>query len=125
MSRSYDALPQRWPSAWRSMRSQVLLSLVFPIVLLVVLTVILMMTKVLGIVWWILVVPTLLIIWAISLPGRVRSVVQSDAAAGRLRVMTGQTGLLAESPKRRRGVRPHAQLSSDASGQEYIQYFVS
>ncbi|MEO6957034.1 MAG: hypothetical protein ABI137_09880 [Antricoccus sp.] len=123
MPSSLDPLPERWPSAWPSLRSAVFVGLTLPLALLVTLIVILSMTKVLAMAWWLLLVPAALMIRPLSLPRRVRSVIQLDADFGRLRVSERKAGLLASSPKRRRGVRPRVELRTDLHGQKYIQYY--
>lgn len=124
MTNLSDPFPQQWPSAWPSLRNAVFLGLVLPVTLLVALIVILMMTKVLATAWWLVLVPAALMMGPLSLPHRIRSVLQADADSGQLRVSAREAGLLATSPRRRQGVRPRAVLRTDRYGQKYIQYYV-
>lgn len=106
----HPALPDTWPSAWPSVRRTVLLGSIMPVVAAVVIVVILLLTSSLGTAWWVAVLPLLLLGWPLSLPARVRKVVQDAADAGRLEVVQGTLGALALVPERRLGVRPNAEV---------------
>lgn len=107
---SNSALPSPWPSAWPSLAKNVALGAVLPIVAAVVVLVILLLTKSLSTAWWVLLLPMLLLLWPLSLPARVRKVMQDAADSGRLEVVNATLGILAHAPERRLGVQPSAEV---------------
>ena len=107
---SSAALPATWPSAWPSLRKNVLIGAIVPVVAAVVVLVILLLTKVADTAWWVALLPLLLLAWPLSLPGRVRKVMQEAADAGSLDLTQGMLGTLAAVRQRRLGVRPNAEV---------------
>lgn len=106
----HGALPATWPSAWPSMRRHVLRGAVLPLVAAAVVVVVLAVTQTLSISWWFILLPLALLAWPLSLPARVRRVVQDAARARTLDLVQGTVGLLAEVRHRRLGVRPNAEV---------------
>lgn len=73
--------------------------------------IVLEMTQTLAIAWWVAAIPLALLGWALSLPVRVRSVMQRAHRAHTLEVVHGPLGLIAEVRRRRLGVRPQAEVA--------------
>ncbi|WP_153505504.1 hypothetical protein [Cumulibacter manganitolerans] len=117
----HPALPQAWPSAWPSLLGGVLLGAVLPVVAAAVVVVILLLTSSLATAWWVVLLPLLLLAWPLSLPARVRRVMQDASDAGRLDVVQGTLGALATAPERRLGVRPNAEVVPGAA----VRYFLN
>lgn len=106
----HPGLPQSWPSAWPSLAKQAFMGAILPIVAAVVVLVVLLLTKTLEQAWWVALIPLLLLIWPLSLPGRVQRVMQEASDDGRLEVVQGMLGTIAAAPRRRLGVRPNAEV---------------
>lgn len=104
------ALPAVWPTAWPSMRGHVLLGSTLPVVAALVVVVVLVLTQTIASAWWFVLLPLLLLGWPLSLPSRVRTVVQGAHRARTLDVVYGAVGLIAEVRHRRLGVRPNAEV---------------
>jgi len=107
---AHPAIPERWPSAWPSLTKNVLLGSVVPVVAALVVVLILALTKALAAAWWVALVPLLLLAWPLSLPARVRSVLQDATDSGRAEVVQGTLGTIVTAPRRRLGVRPNAEV---------------
>ena len=97
-----------------------LIGAVLPVVAAVVVLVVLLLTTSLSTSWWVVLLPLLLLAWPLSLPGRVRKVMQDAADAGRLEVVRGMLGTLATAPRRRLGVRPNAEVVPGAKVRYYL-----
>lgn len=104
------ALPASWPSAWPSLRRQVLLGATLPLVVSVVVLVVLAVTQTLATSWWVALIPLVLLAWPLSLPARVRTVVQNAHRARTLDIVQGTIGLIGEVRHRRMGVRPNVEV---------------
>lgn len=107
---SPEALPTIWPSAWPSMRREVLVRSTLPLVAAVVVLIVLMLSQVIATSWWFTAIPLLLLIGPLSLPARVRAVVQTADRTRTLDIVYGAVGLNVEVRHRRRGVRPNAEV---------------
>lgn len=107
---SNSALPATWPSAWPSLAKNVALGAVAPVAAAVVVLVILLVTKSLSTAWWVVLLPLLLLLWPLSLPARVRKVMQDATDTGRLEVVNATLGILAHAPQKRLGVQPTAEV---------------
>lgn len=104
------ALPARWPSAWPSLRREVLLGATVPVVAAAVLLAVLVLTQAARTSWWFVLAPLLLLAWPLSLPARARAVIRSAHRARTLDVVQGAYGLIAEARHRRLGVRPNVEI---------------
>lgn len=118
---SHPALPATWPSAWSSLSKNVLLGSILPVVAAVIVVVILLLTKSFDTAWWVALLPLLLLAWPLSLPGRVRKVMQDAGETGKLDIVQGLLGTIATARERRLGVRPNAEI---VPGKD-VKYFLN
>ena len=119
------ALPTRWPSAWPSLRKQALIGSIFPIAVCVVAVIVLTLTTVLTESWWIAALPLLLLIWPLSLPSRARSVIQKASDRQRLQLTAAQSGLIAQAPRKKFGVRPNVTVKNGADVAYVVRYYLN
>lgn len=103
-------LPSSWPSAWSSMRSKVLVGMLWPLVAAGVVLLVLALTQTLQVAWWVALLPLPALCWPLSLPARVRAVLRDAAAAHTVDIVRGQLGVIVTARHRRLGVRPNAEV---------------
>lgn len=105
-------LPSQWPSAWPSLGRRVAVASVVPIVVALVALAVVAIVGVLPSAWWVPLIPLVLLVGPLTLPGRVRSAMQGASDAKTLVVTVAPLGLLVRTPAPARLVRPSAEVTS-------------
>ena len=94
-------LPEHWPSAWPSLRGQVALGAVLPVLAAVLTLAGEIWLGIADIAWWLPLLPLILLIGPLTRPARIRRLVDTADRRGRLQVTVATLGLLAVVPGRR------------------------